>query len=34
MADTLSGALVGAIAGYLLARHSAEIEWLLHTLTG
>lgn len=34
MADILSGALVGAIVGYLLARHSAEIDWLLRALFG
>ena len=34
MADTLSGALIGAIAGYLIARHSADVEWILHVLIG
>jgi hypothetical protein len=34
MNDTLSAAAIGAIAGYLIARHSSEIEWLLHTLIG
>lgn len=34
MSDSLSAAVIGAIAGYLVARHSPEIEWLLHTLLG
>ena len=34
MTDTLSAAVIGAIAGYLIARHVAELEWLLHTLIG
>ena len=34
MNDTLLAALVGAIAGYLIAQHSQEIEWILHTLIG
>jgi hypothetical protein len=34
MADTLAGMLIGVIAGYLIARHSAEIEWVLHALIG
>jgi hypothetical protein len=34
MADTLAGVLIGVIAGYLTARHSAEIEWVLHALIG
>jgi hypothetical protein len=34
MNDALSAAVIGAIAGYLIARHSAEIEWLLHALIG
>jgi hypothetical protein len=34
MSDTLSAAVIGAIAGYFIARHSAEIEWLVHTLIG
>jgi hypothetical protein len=34
MADTLSGMLIGAAVGYLIARHSAEIEWVLHALIG
>ena len=31
MADTLAGVPTGVIAGHLTARHSAEIEWVLHT---
>jgi hypothetical protein len=34
MSDTLSAAVIGAIAGYLIARHISEIEWILHTLIG
>jgi len=34
MSDTLSAAVLGAVAGYLLARHCPEIEWILHTLLG
>ena len=34
MSDTLTAAVIGAIAGYLIARHSAEIEWIVHTLIG
>ncbi|HXB18809.1 MAG TPA: hypothetical protein VNV40_08230 [Steroidobacteraceae bacterium] len=34
MSDTLSAAVIGGIAGYLIARHSREIEWILHTLIG
>jgi len=34
MNDTLSAAAIGTIAGYLIARHCPEIEWLLHTLIG
>jgi hypothetical protein len=34
MSDTLSAAVIGAIAGYLIARHCAEIEWILHILIG
>jgi len=34
MSDTLSAAVLGALAGYLLARHCPEIEWILHTLLG
>ena len=32
--DTLSAAVIGAIAGYLIARHIPEIEWILHALIG
>jgi len=34
MNDILSAAAIGAVAGYLIARHSPEIEWLLHALLG
>ena len=34
MTDTLSAVVIGAIAGYLIARHCSEIEWILHTLIG
>jgi hypothetical protein len=34
MSDTLSAAVLGALAGYLLVRHCPEIEWILHTLLG
>ena len=34
MTDTLSAAVIGAIAGYLIARHCPEIDWLLRILTG
>jgi hypothetical protein len=34
MNDTLSAAVVGAIAGYLIARHLPEIEWFIHALIG
>lgn len=34
MIDALSAAVLGAIAGYLMARHSPEIEWILRTVTG
>jgi hypothetical protein len=34
MTDSLSAAVIGAIAGYLIARHCPEIEWILHTLIG
>jgi hypothetical protein len=34
MNDRLSAALVGAIAGYLVARHIPEIEWILRVLFG
>jgi hypothetical protein len=37
MNETLSAAVMGvmgAIAGYLIARHIAEIEWIVHALIG
>jgi len=34
MSDTLSAAVIGGIAGYLIARHGRDIEWILHTLIG
>jgi hypothetical protein len=34
IADALSGMLIGAAVGYLIARHSAEIEWVLRALIG
>ncbi len=34
MSDTVSAAVIGAIAGYLIARHSSEMEWILHILIG
>jgi hypothetical protein len=34
MKDTLSAAVMGAIAGYLIARHCPEIQWILHTFIG
>jgi hypothetical protein len=34
MTDTLSAAVIGAITGYLIARHCPEIEWILHALIG
>lgn len=34
MADTLAGMPMGVIAGYLTARHSAEIGWVLQELIG
>lgn len=34
MSDSLPAAIIGAIAGYLIARHSLEIEWILRTLFG
>jgi len=34
MSDTLSAAVIGAIAGYLIARHGPEIDWILHALFG
>jgi hypothetical protein len=32
--DTLSAAVIGAIAGYLIAQHCPEIEGIVHTLIG
>lgn len=34
MNDSLAAAAIGLIVGYLVARHSSEIEWILHTLIG
>jgi len=34
MTDTLSATVIGAIAGYLIARHAPGIEWFLHLLMG
>jgi hypothetical protein len=34
MKDTLSAAVIGAIAGYLAHRHWPEIDWILHILSG
>ena len=34
MNDALPAALLGAIAGYLIARHAPQIEWILHALIG
>jgi hypothetical protein len=34
MNDALSAAVIGAIAGYLIAQHNSEIVWILHTLFG
>jgi hypothetical protein len=34
MNDSLPAAMIGAIAGYLIARYSLEIEWILRTLFG
>ena len=34
MNDSLAAAAIGLIVGYLIARHSSEIEWILHTLIG
>jgi hypothetical protein len=34
MDDSVSAALIGAIAGYLLACHGPELEWILHILIG
>lgn len=34
MGDTLSAVLIGAIAGYIIARHGSELAWILHILIG
>jgi hypothetical protein len=34
MNDAFAAAVIGAIAGYLIARHSPEIECVLRTLIG
>jgi len=34
MTDNLLAAVVGAIAGYFIARHSPQITWILHALVG
>jgi len=34
MNDTLSAVVIGAIAGYLIARHGPEIEWIVYALIG
>ena len=34
MNDALSAAVIGALAGYLIAQHNSEIVWILHTLFG
>ena len=34
MTDTLSAAVIGAIVGYLIARHWPEIDRVLHLLIG
>jgi hypothetical protein len=34
MNDTLSAAVIGAIAGYFIAQHGPEAEWILHMLIG
>jgi hypothetical protein len=34
MTDTLSAAVSGAVAGFLLARHTTKIDWILHILIG
>ena len=34
MSETLSAALLGAIAGYLIARHAPEILWIVRLLIG
>ena len=34
MTDTLSATVIGAIAGYIIARHCPELDWILQILTG
>jgi hypothetical protein len=34
MSDTLSAAVIGAMAGYFIAHHGAEIKWILQILIG
>jgi len=34
MNDSLSAAVLGAIAGYLVARYIPEINWILQILIG
>lgn len=34
MSDTLAAAVIGAIAGYIIARHCPELDWILRLLTG
>jgi hypothetical protein len=34
MNDALLAAVIGAIAGYMIARHCPEIAWILQILTG
>jgi len=32
--DALLAAVIGAIAGYMIARHCPELDWILQILTG
>jgi len=32
--DALLAAVIGAIAGYIIARHCPELDWILQILTG
>jgi hypothetical protein len=34
MSDRLAAAVIGGFAGYLIARHTREIAWILHALMG
>jgi hypothetical protein len=34
MTDNLLAAVVGAIAGYFIARHCPQIAWIVHALVG